>query len=90
MVPEVKPAIVDELKRYTGTIYLSQATERRNGVLTRYLNLEDAIAAWEVDPGPREWRTHFHVPVFLADLGPFKTTRSGIDEALAVHATTPP
>lgn len=90
MVPEVKPAILDELKRYTGTIYLSQATERRNGVLTRYLNLEDAIAAWEVDPGPREWRTHLHAPVFLADLGPFKTTRSGIDEALAVHAATPP
>jgi hypothetical protein len=89
MVPEVTPAIVDELKRYTGTIYLSQTTERRDGVLTRYLNLEDAIAAWEADPGPREWRTHFHVPVFLADLGPFKTTRSGIDDALAVHAATP-
>jgi hypothetical protein len=75
MVPEVTPEIVTE--------------ERRDGVLTRFLNLEDAIAAWEADPGPREWRTHFHVPVFLADLGPFKTTRSGIDAALAVHAATP-
>ena len=89
MVPEVTPEIVTELRRYTGTIYLSQTTERRDGVLTRFLNLEDAIAAWEADPGPREWRTHFHVPVFLADLGPFKTTRSGIDAALAVHAATP-
>ena len=41
------------------------------------------------DPGPRWWRTHFHVPVFLDDLGPFKTTRAGIDAALAVHATRP-
>ena len=89
MVPEVTPEIVTELRRYTGTIYLSQTTERRDGVLTRFLNLEDAIAAWEADPGPREWRTHFHVPVFLADLGPFKTTRFGIDAALAVHAATP-
>jgi hypothetical protein len=88
-VPQVTPEIVNELKRYTGTIYLSQTTELRNGVITRYLNLEDAIAAYEADPGPRSWRTHFHVPVFLDDLGPFKTTRDGIDAALAVHARTP-
>ena len=88
-VDQVDAEIVAELKKYTGTIYLSQTTELRNGVITRYLNLEDAIAAWESDPGPREWRTHFHVPVFLQDLGPFQTTRSGIDDALRIHARTP-
>ena len=77
-VDNVTPEIVEELKKYTGTIYLSQTTELRNGVITRFLNLEDAIAAWEKDPGPREWRTHFHVPVFIDSLGPFKTTRSGL------------
>jgi hypothetical protein len=89
LVPEVTPEIIAELKKYTGTIYLSQTTERRDGKLTRFLNLEDAIATWEADPGPREWRTHFHVPVFLEKLGPFQTTRGGIDAALAVHARTP-
>ena len=88
-VDQVDAEIVTELKKYTGTIYLSQTTELRNSVITRYLNLEDAIAAWESDPGPREWRTHFHVPVFLQDLGPFQTTRSGIDDALRIHARTP-
>jgi hypothetical protein len=88
-VDNVTAEIVEELKKYTGTIYLSQTTELRDGVITRFLNLEDAIAAWDEDPGPREWRTHFHVPVFLQDLGPFKTTRSGIDDALRVHARTP-
>jgi hypothetical protein len=88
-VPDVTDEIVAELKRYTGTIYLSQTTELRDGVITRYLNLEDAIAAYESDPGPRSWRTHFHVPVFLDDLGPFRTTRDGIDAALAFHAATP-
>lgn len=88
-VDNVTPEIIMELKKYTGTIYLSQTTELRNGIITRYLNLEDAISAWEIDPGPREWRTHFHVPVFLENLGPFKTTRSGIDDALRVHAKTP-
>lgn len=88
-IDNVTPEIVNELKKYTGTIYLSQTTELRDGVITRFLNLEDAISAWESDPGPREWRTHFHVPVFLKDLGPFQTTRSGIDDALKVHARTP-
>ena len=90
-VADVTPETIEELRRYTGTIYLSQTTERRNGELTRFLNLEDAIAAWDAEdqPGRREWRTHFHVPVFLQDLGPFQTTRSGIDAALAVHARTP-
>ena len=88
-VDNVTPEIVEELKKYTGTIYLSQTTQLRDGALTRFLNLEDAISAWEDDPGPREWRTHFHVPVFLKDLGPFQTTRSGIDDALRVHARTP-
>ncbi len=88
-VPEVNDDIGAELKRYTGTIYLSQTTELRKGIITRYLNLEDAIAAYEDDPGPRSWRTHFHVPVFLDDLGPFRTTRDGIDAALDFHARTP-
>ena len=88
-VPEVTDEIVADLKQYTATIYLSQTTELREGAITRYLNLEDAIAAYEADPGPRSWRTHFHVPVFLDNLGPFTTTRAGIDAALAFHARSP-
>ena len=42
------------------------------------------------NPGPREWRTHFHVPVFLTELGHgFGTTRFGLEQALAVHKKTP-
>jgi sugar phosphate isomerase/epimerase len=84
-VPEVTQAKVDALKRFADTVYLTQTVERRNGTLTRYLNLEDAFAAWEKHPGPREWRTHFHVPVFLDDLGDFKTTRFAIEDALKFH-----
>jgi hypothetical protein len=81
---------VAAIERFTDTIYLSQTTESRGGELTRMLNLSDAIAAWRADPsGQREWRTHFHVPVFLDDLGEFRTTRPGIEAALAVHAETP-
>jgi hypothetical protein len=89
-VPEVTDAAVAAIERFTDTIYLSQTTESRGGELTRMLNLSDAIAGWRADPtGQREWRTHFHVPVFLDDLGEFRTTRLGIEAALAVHAETP-
>jgi hypothetical protein len=89
-VPSVNAAAVEALAAFTDTIYLSQTTERRAGGLTRYLNLADAIEAWRADPaGEREWRTHFHVPVFLDDLGPFRTTRPGIEAALKVHRETP-
>ena len=68
-VPKVTQEAVDALTRYAKTIYLTQTVEKKDGKLNRFLNLEDAFAAWENDPGPREWRTHFHVPVFLDDLG---------------------
>ena len=39
--------------------------------------------------GTREWRVHFHVPVFLDDLGDFSSTQSFIREALARHRRAP-
>ncbi len=86
-VPEVTQATVEALKRFADTVYLTQTVERRDGDLTRFLNLEDAFAAWDESggSGKREWRTHFHVPVFLEDLGDFKTTRFAIENALAFH-----
>ena len=88
-VPEVTQAVVDTLKRYAKTIYLTQTMERRDGRINRFLNLDDAIAAFEKAPGPREWRVHIHVPVFLDDLGPFRTTRFAIADALRFHKAKP-
>jgi hypothetical protein len=84
-VPEVTGEIVEALRPYADSVYLTQTVERRDGQMRQYLNLEDAFEAYEKDPGPREWRTHFHVPVFLDDLGAFKTTRFAIEEALRFH-----
>jgi sugar phosphate isomerase/epimerase len=88
-VPEVTQAVVDTLKRYAKTIYLTQTMEKRDGRINRFLNLDDAIAAFEKEPGPREWRIHIHVPVFLDDLGPFRTTRFAIEDALRFHKAKP-
>jgi hypothetical protein len=90
-VPSVTPAAVAELRNWADSVYLTQTIEKKDGKLNRFLNLEDAIAAYEKDPGgEREWRIHFHVPVFLETLGEhFKTTRFAIAEALAFHRKNP-
>jgi hypothetical protein len=88
-VPEVTQKIVDTLARYAKTIYLTQTVEKKDGKLRRFLNLEDAFEAWRTDPGPREWRTHFHVPVFLDSLGELGTTRFAIEDALRFHKANP-
>lgn len=83
MIPEVTKEKIAAVKQYAKTIYLTQTHQRtKDGKITRYLNLEDAIAAWEKKPVECEWRIHFHVPVFLEDLGPFKSTRFAIAEAM--------
>jgi hypothetical protein len=88
-VPEVTQEAVDALKRFADTIYLTQTTEIKDGKIKQYLNLEEAFEAWERDPGPREWRIHFHVPVFLEELGVLRTTRFAIEDALRVHKALP-
>ena len=88
-IPQVTQEAVDALAQYAKSVYLTQTVQKKDGRLTKFLNLEDAFAAWKNDPGPREWRTHFHVPVFLEDLGVFRTTRFALEQALQVHKATP-
>jgi hypothetical protein len=88
-IPEVTQKVVDALQSFAKTIYLSQTCQQKDGQMTWFLNLEDAFEDWYTNPGPREWRTHFHVPVFLNDLGAFGTTRFALEQALAFHKQTP-
>ena len=81
--------VVPQLRVFTDTIYLSQTTMHQGGETTRYLNLGEALDAFEKDPRPAEIRTHFHVPVFLEELGPFITTRFAVQDALRMHRETP-
>ena len=88
-MPDVTQKTVDALQAFAKTIYLSQTCQKKDGKTTWFLNLEDAFEDWYKNPGPREWRTHFHVPVFLDDLGAFGTTRFALEQALAFHKRHP-
>ena len=80
---------VPELRRFTETIYLSQTCLKTDSGIVKYLNLGEALDAFEQAPTQTELRTHFHVPVFLEEIGPFKTTRFAVQQALAMHKAQP-
>lgn len=88
-VENLTPEIVPSLRRFTDTIYLSQSTLKQNGEQIKFLHLGDALDAFEANPVPTEMRTHFHVPVFLEEIGPFKTTKFSVTQALEMHKANP-
>ena len=76
-------ALVDALRPFAEGVYLHQVVERRNGGLTRFVDLPDALATLGASgPEPREWRIHFHVPLFREDLGRFTSTQDYLREVL--------
>ncbi len=88
-IGEVSDEKIEALKHFAKTVYLSQTVECRGDHLEHFMNLEDAFEGWDKDKTPRQWRSHFHVPIFLKDLGPFKSTQFAIEQALAMHKKTP-
>ncbi|MEO6528119.1 MAG: metabolite traffic protein EboE [Gemmatimonadaceae bacterium] len=73
------------LAAFADDVYLHQVVERRaDGGLSRYLDLPQAIAAAGERTAEelREWRVHFHVPVFRERYGQFEGTQAYVAEAL--------
>jgi sugar phosphate isomerase/epimerase len=76
--------VLAALGAFADDVYLHQVVERRpDGAITRYLDLPEALAAAARAPaGPREWRIHFHVPLFRERLGLFESTQGYLRELL--------
>jgi len=76
---------LDALGAFADDVYLHQVVERReDGSLVRHLDLPQALAAargarWA---GTREWRVHFHVPVFRERYGVFEGTQGYVADLL--------
>ncbi len=88
-IPDLSPETANALKAFDDPVYFHQTVENRGGNITHYLDIPEALAAYDGSRDGREWRTHFHVPVFLEDVGVFKTTRPDIDAALRYHRANP-
>lgn len=84
------PAPLEALRPFAEGVYLHQVVERRDGRLTRWVDLPAALAAaGGAGAGAREWRIHFHVPLFLQRLGPFQNTQEDLRELLDVVRAAP-
>jgi len=83
-------ATLAALRPFAEGVYLHQVVERRDGVLTRFLDLPEVLdAAARSGTAAAEWRIHFHVPLFLERLGPFLNTQDFLRRLLAVLRAEP-
>ncbi len=87
-VPRVGPATVGQLRPFDEPVYLHQVVERGDRGLVRYVDLFEAFDHAGEASGA-EWRIHFHVPIFLAELTNFSTTQDFLREILALHRENP-
>jgi len=68
------------LAPYVESTYLHQVIQQNvNGTLMRYRDLPEALERLSVEgTAAKEWRVHFHVPVFTSSCGAFSTTQQTI------------
>ncbi len=88
-IPRVTRETPALLAPFDEPVYLHQVVARRDGALTRYLDLPQAFDALSDADDGSEWRVHFHVPIFLEELEHFSTTRDFLDAVLAIHRRSP-
>jgi hypothetical protein len=67
-----RQAILTAFEKFNESTYLHQVIARlTDGSLLRYPDLPEALAATD---NAKEWRAHFHVPVFSQDFGILQST----------------
>jgi hypothetical protein len=87
--PELRSGIAAAFANYNEPTYLHQVVARKDdGQLVRYRDLPEALNDY-TNPLVREWRAHFHVPVFIRDLGLLQSTQEDISEVLEIQKNRP-
>lgn len=82
-VIEDRSQIIAAFEQLNESTYLHQVVARhQDGHLSRYRDLPDALPIIN-DPTIEEWRTHFHVPIFIERYDHLQSTRSSIEAVLA-------
>lgn len=86
---QVNADTIAALKPFDDNVYLHQVVEQRNGSINRYTDLSQAFASLDDSTDPREWRVHFHVPIFLDELDHFSSTQYFVSDMLKRHKQKP-
>ena len=80
--------IAGRLRPFADTTYLHQVVEPKNGGLHHYPDLDVALDH-QRSTAPREWRIHFHVPLFAREYDAFGSTQDYVRKVLAIAMQTP-
>ncbi|MDZ8078866.1 MAG: metabolite traffic protein EboE [Nostoc sp. DcaGUA01] len=84
---EKRSLIVERLRPFAESTYLHQVIERRSdGTLYHYPDLVTALPHLEQSLA-EEWRTHFHVPIFIHDYQILQSTQDDIATVLHLLQT---
>ncbi|SMB99554.1 conserved hypothetical protein [Hymenobacter roseosalivarius DSM 11622] len=87
--PAERQTLAEEFAAFAESTYLHQVVARNeDGSLTHYPDLPAALPHI-ADEQVREWRSHFHVPVFLARYQRLQSTQAEIEQVLHLLATRP-
>ncbi|MEQ8533320.1 MAG: xylose isomerase, partial [Imperialibacter sp.] len=82
------PVIV-AFKGFNESTYLHQVVARtQNDGFKRYPDLPEALANAD-NQDIKEWRSHFHVPLFVEDYGVLKSTQEDIVKVLDLQKAKP-
>ncbi|ULQ54024.1 metabolite traffic protein EboE [Flavihumibacter fluvii] len=77
--------IKESFSKYNEPTYLHQVVAKTiKGGLLRYPDLDEALSDAD-NPDVREWRAHFHVPIFAEDFGSLQSTQKDIEEVLQLQ-----
>ncbi|RQO73528.1 xylose isomerase [Pedobacter sp. KBW01] len=84
-----RTAVLNALAGFDEPVYLHQVIAQKNdGSLIRYPDLSNALA----DAGRQEvqeWRAHFHVPIFVEEMGLIQSTQADISAVLTLQKNNP-
>jgi len=86
---EERNSVIDAFKQFNEPTYLHQVIAlQKNGALKKYPDLPEAIQQAN-DPLTVEWRSHFHVPLFVENYGVLQSTQQDIISVLTIHKQRP-
>jgi hypothetical protein len=79
--PAQADAVTRRLRTFADATYLHQVVEWHGASLHRYPDLDDALRATGAGDA-RQWRIHFHVPLFTASYGELGSTQEYVAGAI--------
>jgi sugar phosphate isomerase/epimerase len=79
--PEQRAVLIERLHGFADATYLHQVIERKDGALRHYADLDEALRDAAMG-GDRQWRIHFHVPLFTGNYGGLGSTQHYVRQVL--------